>query len=122
MVAAIHDEAIYEFGGLAGIRDRGLLESAVDRPRNTLAYEPKATIFDLAASLGVGLCKNHPFNDGNKRTALLAMRAFLYLNGQVFEPAEDEEVTMMIAAADGSVDAAALSGWLTANSTKSREP
>jgi death-on-curing protein len=82
IATAIHDEAIYEFGGLAGIRDAGLLESALDLPRNLLAYEPRVCIFRLAATLCVGIAKNHPFNDGNKRTALLATRAFLYLNGQ----------------------------------------
>ncbi len=120
MIAAIHDEAIYEFGGLAGIRDQGLLESAVDRPRNVLVYQPKATLFELAASLGVGLAKNHAFNDGNKRTALLAPRAFLFLNDQVLEPAEEDEVLTMVGVADGSIDEAALSAWLKANSTESR--
>ena len=72
IATAIHDEAVYEFGGLAGIRDLGLLESALDRPRNLIAYEPRASVFRLAASLCVGLAENHPFNDGNKRTALLA--------------------------------------------------
>ncbi len=120
MVAAIHDEAIYEFGGLAGIRDPGLLESALDRPRNVLGYQPKSTLFDLAASLGVGLAKNHAFNDGNKRTALLATRAFLFLNGQIFEPAEKDEVLTIVGIADGSIDEAAFSAWLKTNSTKSR--
>jgi len=76
LVTAIHDEAIYEFGGLAGVRDTGLLESAIYRPRNRLAYEPESSLFDLAAALCVGIAKNDPFIDGNKRTALLATRAF----------------------------------------------
>lgn len=120
MVAAIHDEAIYEFGGLAGIRDPGLLESAVNRPRNVFGYQPSATLFDLAASLGVGLAKNHAFNDGNKRTALLATRAFLFLNGHVLEPREEDEVLTMVAVADGSIDEDVLSAWLKANVTKTR--
>jgi death-on-curing protein len=62
VVTAIHDEAIYEFGGLAGIRDFGLLESAPDRPRNP-AHEPRSTLFELAATLCVGIAKNHPFID-----------------------------------------------------------
>jgi death on curing protein len=118
MVAAIHDEAIYEFGGLSGIRDQGLLESAVERPRNLRGYQPKATLFDLAASLGVGIAKNHAFSDGNKRTALLSTRAFLFLNGQVLEPKEEDEVLTMVGVADGSIDEAALSTWLKANSSK----
>ena len=120
MVAAIHDEAIYEFGGLAGIRDPGLLESAVDRPRNVLGYQPDSTLFDSAASLGVGLARNHAFNDGNKRTALLATRAFLFLNRQILEPAEEDEVLTMVGVADGSLDEAALSVWLKANCKKMR--
>jgi death-on-curing protein len=115
MVAAIHDEAIYEFGGLAGVRDAGLLESAIDRPRNRYAHEPKSTIFHLAAALCHGLTKNHPFIDGNKRTALLATRAFLYLNGGELEPEESDEVATMVALADGSLSEEQLVGWLRAN-------
>jgi death-on-curing protein len=118
LVAAIHDEAIYEFGGLGGIRDEGLLESAVARPRNLFAHEPRSTIFELAATLCVGLAKNHPFLDGNKRTALLATRAFLFLNGYSLEPAEHDEVTTMVAVADGSLDVASLAAWLKRNSAR----
>ena len=113
---AIHDEAIYEFGGLAGIRDQGLLESAVDRPHNLLAYQPGSSIFELTASLCFGVAKNHPFNDGNKRTALLSTRAFLYLNGQVLEPAQQDEVATMVAVADNSLNEQQLAVWLRLNS------
>jgi len=110
MVVAIHDEAIYTFGGLGGIRDRGLLEGALGRPRNTGAYTASATIFDLAASLGVGIARDHAFVDGNKRTALLATRAFLFLNGHTFEPDEHDEVMTMLRVATGELaqDAFAL--------------
>jgi len=116
IVTAIHDEAIYEFGGLAGIRDAGLLESALDRPRNRLVYEPKSTLFDLAAALCVGLAKNHPFVDGNKRTALLATRAFLFLNGRALEPGEEDEVLTMVAVAEGTLSERKLADWLRRNS------
>ena len=116
IATAIHDEAIYEFGGLAGIRDHGLLESALDRPRNLLAYQPASSIFELAASLCFGVAKNHPFNDGNKRTALLSTRAFLYLNGKVLEPAQQDEVATMLAVADGSLNEHQLAAWLRLNS------
>lgn len=116
IATAIHDEAIYEFGGLAGVRDPGLLESALDRPRNLFAYEPASSIFDLAAVLCVGIVKNHPFNDGNKRTALLATRAFLYLNGQELEPTQTDEVTTLVAVADGSLDEHRFAEWLKRNS------
>jgi death-on-curing protein len=119
LVTAIHDEAIYEFGGLDGIRDVGLLESALDRPRNRLAHQPKTTLFELAASLCLALAKNHPFVDGNKRTALLTARAFLFVNGYLLEPAEEDEVLMIVAVAAGSVAEQPLAGWLQRNSLRS---
>lgn len=118
IATAIHDEAVYEFGGLAGIRDAGLLESALDRPRNLLAHEPGASLFRLAAALCVGIAKNHPFNDGNKRTALLATRAFLYLNGWELEPSQADEVGTLVAVADGSLMERDLAGWLERNSRR----
>jgi death on curing protein len=114
MVLAIHDEAVEMFGGTAGIRDEGLLES---RPQNRHAYESEATLFDLAASLCHGICKNHPFLDGNKRTALLSARAFLFLNGLAFEPREVDEVENMVAVASGELDEMRLAEWLKAFST-----
>jgi death-on-curing protein len=118
LVAAIHDEALYEFGGLPGVRDAGLLESAIDRPRNRLAYEPKSSLFELAATLCVELAKNHPFIDGNKRTALLATRAFLLINGYALEPQEEDEVLTLVAVADGSLIEAGLAAWLRGNSAR----
>ena len=116
IATAIHDEAIYEFGGLAGIRDMGLLESALDRPRNLLAHESGASVFRLAAALCVGIAKNHPFNDGNKRTALLVTRAFLYLNAQELEPSQADEVATLVAVDDGSLTEQDLASWLERNS------
>lgn len=118
IATAIHDEAIYEFGGLAGIRDLGLLESALDRPRNLVAYAPGSSIFELATSLCFGIAKNHPFNDGNKRTALLSTRAFLYLNGQMLEPVQQDEVATLLAVADGSLNEQQLAVWLRLNSRR----
>jgi death-on-curing protein len=118
IATAIHDEAIYEFGGLAGVRDSGLLQSALDRPRNLFAYEPGSSIFELAAALCVGIARNHPFHDGNKRTALLATRAFLYLNGQELEPTQADEVSTLVAVADGSLDERRLAEWLKRNSSR----
>lgn len=79
LATAIHDEALHEFGGLGGIRDVGLLLSALDRPRNLIAYEPKSSIFELAASLCVGITKNYAFVDGKNRTVLLSARVLLFL-------------------------------------------
>jgi death on curing protein len=121
LVTAIHDEALHEYGGLAGVRDMGLLEGAIDRARNRLEYEPKSTLFYLAAALCVGITKNHPFIDGNKRTALLATRAFLFQNGYELEPREEDEVLTMIAVADGSISEQPLAKWLKENSTRMRK-
>jgi death on curing protein len=118
LVTAIHDEAIYEFGGLGGVRDHELLERALDRARNRLAYDPKSSIFELAATLCVGIAKNHPFLDGNKRTALLATRAFLFLNGYMLEPAEQDEVETIVAVAEGKLNQAEVAAWLKTNSAR----
>ena len=118
MALALHDEASAMFGGISGVRDQGLLESELDRPRNVLAYEPDATMFDLAAALCHGVVKNHPFLDGNKRTGLLYARAFLFLNGWDFEPEEPDEVETIVALAAGSLDQATLAAWFKSNSTR----
>jgi death-on-curing protein len=115
MVLAIHDEALYLFGGLGGVREQSLLESAIDKPRNKFAYEPESSLFALAASLGIGLARNHAFSDGNKRTALLATRAFLFLNGQLLEPQEEDEVVTMIGVATCAVTELQFAMWLEKN-------
>jgi death-on-curing protein len=118
LAMAIHDEAIYEFGGVSGLRDPGLLESALARPRNLFAHEPASSIFQLASTLCIGITKNHPFADGNKRAALLVTRVFLFLNGYAFEPKEDEEVLTWVAVADDSMSENELIVWLQQNSTR----
>jgi death on curing protein len=118
MILAIHDEAIVVFGGLPGVRDMALLDSAIDRPKNLLAYGDNPSLFDLTAALCCGIVKNHPFLDGNKRTGLLSARAFLFLNNHVFEPTEVDEVTMMVDVANGAVDEAMLASWLARFSTR----
>lgn len=122
LVMAIHDEAVEMFGGTPGLRDDGPLQSALDRPRNLHAYRDDATIFDLAAALCHGICKNHAFLDGNKRTALLAARAFLFLNGLAFEPREVDEVETMVAVASGAADETRLAEWFRAFSTPTKVP
>jgi death on curing protein len=111
IVLAIHDEAVAEFGGLAGVRDEALFESALDRPKNLVAYSDSATLFELAASLCHGIVKNHPFLDGNKRTGLLSARAFLFLNAQIFEPGEKDEVETLVGVASGTVSEMQLARW-----------
>ena len=121
LILAIHSQAVAEFGGSHGVRDPGLLESALDRPRNLFAYGNDPTLFDLAASYCIGIVKNHPFVDGNKRTGDLAARAFLFRNGYFFEPREAEEVIMIIGLAAGEVDEDALAQWISENSTAKPE-
>ena len=118
LVLAIHDEMIAVFGGEGDLRDSDLLDSALDRPRNLFTYGNDPTLFDLAAVLCHGLAKNHPFLDGNKRTALLAARAFLFLNGYAFEPNEVDEVEMMVRVADGRIDQDTLAPWFKRFSQK----
>ena len=82
VIQAFHDRQINEHGGLPGLRDEGLLLSALSRPENAFHNsDPKPDVAELAAAYGFGVAKNHPFNDANKRTALIAMRLFLKLNG-----------------------------------------
>ncbi|MGQ0663430.1 MAG: type II toxin-antitoxin system death-on-curing family toxin [Pseudomonadota bacterium] len=121
LVLAIHDEAIAAFGGLPGVRDEGLFEGALDRPKNLLADGDKPSIFDFAASLCMGSVKSHPFLDANKRTGLLSARAFLFLNGHAFEPREADEVDTVVGVADGSVDEAALARWFADFSAKKKK-
>ncbi len=116
LVKTIHAQSLATFGGAPGLRDLSLLESALARPRNLWSYHPDASIFDLAATLGFGLIRNHAFVDGNKRTGLLAVNAFLHLNGFRFDPAQIDEVQTILALAAGEMEEAAFAGWLKDNS------
>ena len=117
LVQAIHSQAVAEFGGSLGVRDTGLLESALDRPRNLFAYGDDPTLFDLAAAYCMEIVKNHPFIDGNKRTGDLTARAFLFRSGYLFEPDEAEEVHMIVALAAGEIDEVTLARWISENAT-----
>ncbi len=107
----LHDESIAEHGGLPGLRDEGLLESALARPLN-LAACGKPDMAELAASYGVGLAKNHAFADGNKRVAFLAVGLFLGLNGQRLVATQAEATLAMLDVAAGRLDEAAFAQWL----------
>ena len=117
MVVALHQESLAQFGGLAGIRDEGLLESALARPRNLLGSEPEANLIRLAAAYGFGLARNHPFLDGNKRVTVLAVAVFLSINGIDFDPDEMDEVRTILALAAGEVDEGSLAAWVRSNTT-----
>ncbi len=116
-VRMMHSESLQLFGGSAGIRDAGLLESALVRPRNKWLYDSDTSLFELAASYGFGIAKNHAFIDGNKRISLLAIRAFLFLNGYQFVPNEVETVTVIEGLAAGTVDEQVLAAWIEVNSS-----
>ena len=116
-VTAYHAEQIAEHGGSAGLRDHGMLESALARPRNLVAYgEPDA--FDLAAAYAFGIAKNHPFVDGNKRAAFVASITFLELHGWLFVATEEDAALTFLGLADRRVSEQELSRWLEARSRK----
>lgn len=108
----IHHEQITEHGGSHGVRDEGLLSSALARPRDRWGYDENADVCALAAAYAFGLAKNHPYIDGNKRVALHVMYVFLRANGLVLDAPEPEVVTTMLGVADGSVSEANLAAWL----------
>ena len=107
----LHDESLAEHGGLQGLRDEGLLDSALARPLNLAAYGDPY-VCELAASYCVGLAKNHPFVDGNKRAAFLALGLFLYSNGQRLTATQAEATLAVLAVAAGGWDEATLAAWL----------
>ena len=111
VVIAIHDDQLASYGGAAGIRDDGLLDSALARPRNLIAYA-KPDIASLAAAYGFGIARNHPFIDGNKRTAFALMETFLELNGHRLLAPDGECVLQMLALAAGEIDERALADWI----------
>jgi death on curing protein len=112
MIRAIHTSQVQEHGGSLGLRDPGLLESALDRPRNRFYYESESDLASLAASYGFGLARNHPFVDGNKRVAFQAMYVFLGLNGFRIEAEEAEVVRLILALASDDLPESELAVWL----------
>ncbi len=113
VVEAIHQRQLSEHGGAEGVRDTGALASALDRPRNQLAYgNPPPDLADLAAAYGFGIARNHPFSDGNKRTALVVMRLFLKLNGVEFTATAEEKYEAIMFLAAGEMDEAGLADWV----------
>jgi death-on-curing protein len=114
VLLAVHDEQLAEHGGAQGTRDIGLFESALAKPQN-LAHYGDPDVADLAAAYGAGIARNHPFIDGNKRTAFVAVELFLVLNGHALLADDAACVITMLAVADGSLDEAGFSGWLRAH-------
>jgi len=112
---AIHDEQIAEHGGVSGVRDLGLLQSALHRPQN-LAANPD--IADLAAAYAFAIARNHPFVDGNKRTSAVVTRTFLRLNGLDINASQAERLEIWSALGAGSLTEEALASWLRQRAVK----
>lgn len=115
-VMAIHDRQIDDHGGLPGIRDYGLVESAIQRPPSIAHYKNDIDIFDLAAAYGYTLAQNHGFFDGNKRTAYTVTRLFLELNGYTLTAPPHERVIAFLRVARGEHKERDLAAWLRNNS------
>ncbi|MBX3690131.1 type II toxin-antitoxin system death-on-curing family toxin [Dokdonella sp.] len=128
LLLAVHDRQLAEHGGLSGVRDETLLESALARPQQLHAYgEPAPDLADLAAALVHGIARNHPFLDGNKRTAWVACRTFLIVNGVDVIADAAEKYTAMLALSEGRLEAEAFAAWLRGHiasrtPTKIQEP
>lgn len=113
LVPQVHAEQLAAHGGQAGVRDPGLLDSAMNRPRQTWAYtDPKPDFWTLAASLAFGVARNHPFLDGNKRTAWVLCRTFLRLNGHDVRVEQVEIIQSVLALAAGEMSEEAFAEWL----------
>ena len=117
-VKAIHQQQILAFGGSSGILNEGKLESSVFRAQNLANYDQDATLYDLAAAIGWGIANNHPFVDGNKRTAFVVMAVFLEINGMTVIASEVDVVNIMLAAASNQISQEQLSDWLSKSSSK----
>ena len=113
----LHNQLLARFGGLEGIRDEGLLESALSRPIQKFQYELKSSLPELAASYSYGIARNHPFFDGNKRSALLAAIVFLEINGMKFLATEEEAALETLALAACERTEEEYASWLIKNST-----
>jgi death on curing protein len=111
----LHAESLAEHGGLPGVRDDGLLDSALAHPLNHSAYKKKRDLADLAAAYAFGLSQNHPFLEGNKRVAFLAAGLFLELNGFALDPEQVAAAQMFFAVAHGKVAEKELAAWIRQN-------
>ena len=113
LALAMHDRQLAEHGGGNGVRDEGMLDSALARPQQRHAYgDPPPDLAELAAALAFGLARNHPFVDGNKRTAAVACETFILLNDAALEASDDELYPHYLGLAEGSLDEAGFADWL----------
>lgn len=114
-VLALHSEQLAAHGGPTGVRDENMLESALARPKNIFAYVGDVSLCRLAAAYGFGIARNHPFVDGNKRTALFASILFLNLNGWDIESSKEDLYLTFLGLAEGTVSEEDLCSWFTAH-------
>jgi death on curing protein len=119
-VVAIHDQLLASYGGRPGLRDEGLLQSALARPRQHHAYAQHSDVIAMAALYTAGIVRNHPFVDGNKRAGFVAGVLFLELNGFSFMASEEHATQAVLGLAGGTLDEAAYTAWLRANSKRGR--
>ena len=117
---AIHDRLLELHGGANGLRDEGLLKSALARPRQHFAYADAPDVVDMATAYTAGIVRNHPFIDGNKRTGFVVGVLFLELNGRRFTASEQDAAQAVLHLAAGTLDEAGFAAWLRANSTRRR--
>ncbi len=115
----MHEAQLAEHGGAAGVRDLGLLSSALAQPQNMLAYGEAPDAASLAASYAFGIVRNHPFVDGNKRTAFVALELFLDINGWTLQAEDAEGISTMEALAGGSDTEESLVNWIRGRITRS---
>lgn len=120
VVWAVHEAQLAEHGGSAGVRDAGLLKSALARPLNLLAYG-EADASTLAAAYGFGIARNHPFIDGNKRTAFVCAELFLALNGYALSASDADCVSTMLALAAGELPETEFATWISAHLAQTPE-
>lgn len=117
LVESMHDDVLASHGGLGGIRDAGLLESALAKPMHLHDNDAESDLADWAAAYAVGIARNLPFPDGNKRTAFVSLAVFLRLNGQSLDVPEPEAVLVAIDIATGAMPAAEVAAWIRRNTT-----
>jgi death on curing protein len=115
IILAIHEEQLAQHGGGVGIRDEGLIDSALGRPQNVAVYNPDADLCDLAAAYAYGIAKNHPVIDGNKRTAYVAMELFLIEHGMMLVAEDGDAVVTFLGLAAGEISEEQLAAWIRGN-------
>jgi death on curing protein len=120
VVLLLHSESLAEHGGSSGLRDRGLFESALARPRNLFAYEPDADFAQVASAYGFGLARNHAFVDGNKRIAFIAVTLFLRLNGFRLVSEHVEKIQTILDVAAGKISEDEFANWIRTHASRLR--